>query len=161
MVMTTLESYETIEDAKCAKIPGTLNGLIKDYPKVPTIYKISHPNYKELYVGQTIDFDSRRDNHFFKSRTANQKVYQFIKDHGDWDEWKMERIKEYPDATPDELDRLERYWWRRLGAKLNTTTPGTNVWRYRGSDQEFEERVSEGLPRDSKEFSVQEVYIDM
>jgi hypothetical protein len=102
----------------------------------------------DLYVGQTINFDARRDAHFFKSRTGTQKVYTFIRENGNWYEWEMKRLREYPNASPLELDRLEWYWYKRLGATLNTAVPGHRTGIYRGSDEEFERVVASGEPRD-------------
>jgi hypothetical protein len=130
-----------------------------DRPKIPTIYTISHVTLPDLYVGQTIDFDSRRDGHFYKSRTGTQKLYTFLREHGHWHEWEMKRLREYPDATPLELDRLEWYWYKKLGATLNTAVPGHRNGVYRGSDEEFERVISSGAPRDPWVFSRHEINI--
>ena len=120
-------THDTYEEAKDKKVRGSLNVYEPSIEPVPTIYKIfcRDPTITETYVGQTINFDSRRDSHYIASTYRDLKVYEFIRSHGGWSNWKMVRIREYPHCTDKkELDRLEWYWWFRLGATLNSIKPG-------------------------------------
>jgi len=142
--------HETYEDAKSQKIPGSLN-VYENVPNVPTIYTIRcrDPTVTELYVGQTINFESRRDSHFVASLYKPLKLYAFIRDHGGWSNWKMERVREYPFCTDKtELDRLEWYWWNKLGATLNSVRPGNPKERKDRMDH-YEQMVVENLPRET------------
>jgi len=121
-----VSSHETYEDAKNKKSFGSLNEY-RSNEYVRTIYKIfcRDPKVTELYIGQTIDFDSRRDSHCVASMIRHLKVYEFIRSHGGWSNWKMVRVCEYPHCKDrEELDRLEWYWWVKLGGELNTIIPG-------------------------------------
>lgn len=111
---------------------------IIDYSKT-VIYKIvcNDLNIKDCYVGSTTDFRVRKNSH--KSRCTNinsnkyhLKVYQSIRDHGDWDNWSMILIEKYP--CNDHLESLqrERYWIEQLTANLNICIPSrTNNEHYK------------------------------
>ena len=161
--MRRVSTHETYEDAKNKKVFGSLNES-NSINHVPTIYKIfcRDESIKELYVGQTINFDSRRFSHFmtlnfFKS---NIKLYEFIRSHGGWGNWKMEIIKQYPlTTTKSDLDRLEWYWWNKLGGELNSMKPGTHRSKWKGLDEEFEESVCSCL--NLEKFSIKEISLDI
>lgn len=161
--MRSVSTHETYEDAKNKKVFGSLNES-NSINHVPTIYKIfcRDESIKELYVGQTINFDSRRFSHFmtlnfFKS---NIKLYEFIRSHGGWCNWKMEIIKQYPlTTTKSDLDRLEWYWWNKLGGELNSMKPGTHRSKWKGLDEEFEESVCSCL--NLEKFSIKEISLDI
>ena len=124
--ITHLSSHETYEEARGKKVFGKFDRSI-DRGHVPTIYKIycRDPSVTETYVGQTINFDSRRDSHFVASLYKKLKLYEFIRSKGGWSNWKMVRIREYPNCTDKtELDRLEWYWWYKTGSTLNSIKPG-------------------------------------
>ena len=127
--MVCVSSHDTFEEARDKKVSGSLNIYDRSIDRlhVPTIYKIfcRDPSVTETYVGQTINFDSRRDSHFVASLYKKLKVYDFIRSNGGWSNWKMVRIREYPNCTDKtELDRLEWYWWHKLGSTLNSLKPG-------------------------------------
>ena len=161
--MRSVSTHETYEDAKNKKVFGSLNES-NSINHVPTIYKIfcRDESIKELYVGQTINFDSRRFSHFmtlnfFKS---NIKLYEFIRSHGGWGNWKMEIVRQYPlTTTKSDLDRLEWYWWNKLGGELNSMKPGTHRSKWKGLDEEFEESVCSCL--NLEKFSIKEISLDI
>jgi len=84
-----------------------------DYSK-GLIYKIKclDPKIRDIYVGSTLNEVARRKKH--KSNCTNPKgndkynlcVYQFIRSHGGWDDWKLVPIKLYPCKSRTEL-RIE------------------------------------------------------
>lgn len=159
-----VSSHETIEEARDEKVSGNLNVYDQSINHVPTIYKIfcRDPNVPQQYVGQTINFDNRRCSHFLSSSFYENtiKLYEFIRSHGGWKNWKMEIIKQYPMVTTkQDLDRLEWYWWDKLGGELNSVIPGSHKEKWRGSDQEFEESVCLGL--NLKKFSIKEISINI
>jgi hypothetical protein len=125
--MVCVSSHDTFQEARDKKVPGKLNIYDASLQHVPTIYKIycRDPSVTETYVGQTINFDSRRDSHFVASLYKKLKLYDFIRSNGGWSNWKMVRIREYPNCTDKtELDRLEWYWWHKTGSTLNSIKPG-------------------------------------
>ncbi len=67
------------------------------------IYKIvcSDISIKDCYVGSTTDFSKRKAHHKSRctnpdSKKYNLKVYQFIREHGDWENWNMILVEKYP-----------------------------------------------------------------
>jgi hypothetical protein len=142
--LDVLSTHETLEEARAARGPVQW----PEWPEpVATIYKIScrDGSVPDQYIGQTIHFDRRRWDHFLG---RDSKLYDFIRDHGGWPNWKMSVVRQYPACRDkNELDRLEWHWWNTLGGSLNSVRPGTNTHLWRGSDQVFEERVRQGLPR--------------
>ena len=159
-----VSTHETYEEAKDKKVFGSLNEYDQSINHVPTIYKIfcRDPKVTQLYVGQTINFDSRRFSHFLSStfHENDLKLYEFIRSHGGWGNWKMEIIKQYPLTTSkQDLDRLEWYWWKTLGGELNSMKPGTHRSKWKGSDEEFEESVCLGL--NLEKFSIKEISLDI
>jgi hypothetical protein len=152
-------TYDTYEEAesKSKKLFGILNETI---PRVPVIYKIFclDPNVTEQYIGQTINFDSRLFSHFVSK--SHEKLYDFIRSHGGFKNWKMVPVKQYPvTTTKKNLDRLEYYWWNKLGGELNSVKPGTHRSKWKGSDEEFEESLSSSL--DLEKFSIREISLDI
>ena len=100
-----------------------------DYSKT-VIYKIvcNDLNVKDLYVGSTTDFRKRKSNHKTNCNNVNLKeykynVYQFIRDHGNWENWTVVLVEKYPCDTSLEKLKRERYWYETLGATLNKQVP--------------------------------------
>jgi len=176
-----VSTHETYDEAVSNKVPGKLNmsheTFFDEFKKVlenlkipfkhhdvPTIYKIFclDQSIKEVYVGQTINFDNRRDSHFYSTLIPENdlRLYEFIRNHGGWSNWKMEIIKQYPlTTTKSDLDRLEWYWWKALGGELNSMKPGTHRSKWKGSDEEFEESVCSCL--NLEKFSIKEISLDI
>jgi hypothetical protein len=151
-----VSTYDSYEEAKNKKVSGKLNVYEPSIEPLPTIYKIfcRDPTVTDIYVGQTINFDSRRDSHFVSSLYKDLKLYTFIRSHGGWSNWKMVRIREYPYCTDkDELDILEWHWWWGLGATLNSVPPGHKRYIEKFKDkmfdktEQYEQMVVNDVPR--------------
>jgi hypothetical protein len=100
-----------------------------DY-KNSVIYKIccKDHNIKDIYIGSTTNMVKRRNYH--KSNCNNEKgriyhlyVYEFIREHGGWDNWNMILVEKYPCVDKIELEQRERYWYDELKASLNSRRP--------------------------------------
>jgi len=95
-----------------------------DYSK-SVIYKIEHIDKPELvYVGSTTDFIKRKYNHKStcnneNERQHNLKLYQMIRDNGNWDSFKIMIIKEFPCNSKTELLIEEEKYRKELQASLN------------------------------------------
>jgi len=94
------------------------------------IYKLccNDPNIKDIYVGSTTNFSRRKAQH--KSACTSQLreksniyVYQFIREHGGFDNWSMVLVREYRTSDKLKLKRKERKYIDKLGATLNCTIP--------------------------------------
>ena len=101
-------------------------------PKTPTdfsrcvIYKIVcfDTNITDCYVGHTTDFIRRKSQHKSRcnkpnNKEYNKKVYQFIRSHGDWNNFQMLQIEEYPCSNKREAELREEHWRKELTASLN------------------------------------------
>jgi hypothetical protein len=93
------------------------------------IYKIccKDVNIKELYVGHTINFTQRKNQHktACNTETCDRIVYNFIRNNGGWDNWNMIQIEEYNCTSKREAEMRERYWIETLQARLNCIIPIT------------------------------------
>jgi len=106
-------------------------------PKVPVdysqtcIYKLVHfddLNDENIYVGHTTNMVKRRHKHKQSScnpnnKEYNQKKYQYIRDNGGWDNWRMILVEKYPCNDIDEALVRERYWVKELKTTLNQNEP--------------------------------------
>ena len=95
-----------------------------------TIYKLccKDPTIKDIYIGSTCAFRRRKSQHKYSCNTENDKkyninVYQFIRDHGGWDNWDMIEIKKVNCETKRELEKEEREYLEMLGGTLNSIVP--------------------------------------
>ena len=82
----------------------------------------------DIYVGSTCNFTKRKWSHKNSCKNENSKsysfyVYQFIRDHGDWDNWEMIELIKYPCDTKRELALKEREYLELLGGTLNKQIP--------------------------------------
>ena len=98
-------------------------------------------NVIEFYVGSTTDFINRKRQHKEcttneNSKEYNQTKYQFIRDHGGWENWEMIEIEKYPCWDGNESKARERYWIETLHANMNTQTPGRTDKEYVQSNKE-------------------------
>ena len=91
------------------------------------IYKLccKDPSVNESYVGSTTNFKRRKHHH--KCRCCNEEsnyyVYQFIREHGGWDNWDMVLLEKVSVNDKLELSAKEREWFEKLGSKLNSQVP--------------------------------------
>ena len=100
-------------------------------PKVPmdyskaVIYKIccKDTSITDVYVGSTTNLVKRRYDHKISSTTKGSNVYQFIRDHGGFENWDVVMIEQYPCNNYMELHTREREWMERLKATLNQNNP--------------------------------------
>ena len=95
-----------------------------DYSKT-IIYKIvcNDLKIKDCYVGHTTDFIKRKSCHKKRTLEEKDKVYQFIRENGDWNNWSMIEIEKYPCKNSNEARAKERYWYEELKATLNSQLP--------------------------------------
>merc|ERR1712074_213099 len=91
-----------------------------------TIYKIvcKDPKITDCYVGSTTSHLKRKSKHKYdcnneKSENYNFPVYRFIRDNGGWENWEFVLLEDYPCKTKKQLNIRERFWFEKLGAKLN------------------------------------------
>ena len=99
---------------------------VMDYSKC-VIYKIvcKDETINHLYVGHTINFTQRMHSHkrccIYNSQNAyNLKLYQFIREHGGWENWRCVIIEEYPCDNKTQACIREEQLRVELQAQLNS-----------------------------------------
>jgi hypothetical protein len=122
---------------------------IIDYSKT-VMYKIvsNDLNILECYVGSTTDFTKRKCAHKSYCTNANGKhynlkVYQFIRDNGNWVNWSMILIEMYPCVNHLESLQRERFWCENLNATLNSVVPSRTKQEYDKDHTEHKKQYDE------------------
>lgn len=120
-----------------------------DYSKT-VIYKIvcNDLNITDCYVGQTTNFTKRKNQHKSvcsnsHAHAHNRRLYSFIRNNGNWDNWEMIEIEKYPCIDNNEATAKERKWFEQLQATLNYAVPNR-------SDKEYHEENKEKIETMSK-----------
>jgi hypothetical protein len=124
---------------------------IIDYSKT-VMYKIvsNDLNILDCYVGSTTDFTKRKCAHKSYCTNANGKhynlkVYQFIRDNGNWVNWSMILIEMYPCVNHLESLQRERFWCENLNATLNSVVPSRTKQEYDKDHTEHKKQYDECL----------------
>jgi len=114
-----------------------------DYSKC-CIYKIEHIDDESLvYVGHTTNFDKRKTQHKIncyndKQKPYNSKVYQMIRENGDWEMFKMIEVEKYPCNDRREAERRENEVIKEVRASMNTN----NSFRTKEELKEYEKEYN-------------------
>tara|TARA_R110001632_G_scaffold223481_1_gene355346 strand:+ start:352 stop:996 length:645 start_codon:yes stop_codon:yes gene_type:complete len=131
------------------------------------IYKLvsNDLNIKECYYGSTTNFIERRKAHKrscsdVRQKGYNQPKYKFIRDNGNWENWKMVMVKYFPCNSKLELEREERFVMEqddnRLNVKLPTRTrkewDEDNKEKILEQKKEWYENNKEQILKDKKEY---------
>jgi hypothetical protein len=129
----------------------------QDFSKT-IMYKIScnDPTITDVYIGSTTNLKSREAIH--KSACNNEfdfrhhfKLYEVIRENGNWNNWKMEMLEEYPCTCSDESSARERSLINEHNASLNIQIPGRTHKEYYRDNVEKIIRVSKQNYQDHKE----------
>jgi len=95
-----------------------------DYSK-SVIYKIQHITDESLvYIGSTTEFTKRKNYHKYACYNENKKyyhykIYQMIRENGNWNSFTMIPIKEFPCQSSIQLKIEEEKFRLELNANLN------------------------------------------
>ena len=91
------------------------------------IYKISHLDSDNSYIGSTCNFSSRKSHH--KKNVSNKvaksywsRLYRFIRDNGGFEAFKMEIIDSYPCNTHSAGKLREQHFIDLLSPSLNSNS---------------------------------------
>ena len=105
-------------------------------------YKIfcKDENIKDLYVGKTIDLKKRWVDHKNNCNNENDKkynikLYQFIRENGNINNWNIIEIEKNEYDDKDSAIR-ERYWIKELNATLNCKIPSRTPKENRENNKE-------------------------
>jgi hypothetical protein len=90
-------------------------------------YKIAckNKNIIDIYVGFTTNFKTKNNQHKYdcineKSSFQHLKLYQFIKENGGYENWRMILIKRHSCVDVLDAHRVQNHYIEILGATLNT-----------------------------------------
>ncbi len=107
------------------------------------IYKLccKDPSIKDIYVGSTTNFRTRKNCHKRTCTNENNKgyntpVYQFIRENGGWENWDMIEVEKYSAKDKNDLHKRERFWLEELSATLNKKIPSQQKSEYRQNNKE-------------------------
>ena len=107
-----------------------------DYSKT-SFYKIvcKDLNIKDCYIGHTSDFTMRKYKHKsvcnnLNSKQYHHKLYQTIRDNGNWQNWDMFLIETTPMANNFEARKREREILEQHNATLNQILPERSRQEY-------------------------------
>ena len=96
------------------------------------IYKLccNDPSITDVYVGHTTNFTRRKQEHKAccnnpKGKNYNFYVYEFIRDHGGFENWDMIVLETKSCTDGNDARKLEREWFENKGARatLNGCRP--------------------------------------
>jgi DNA repair exonuclease SbcCD ATPase subunit len=111
------------------------------------IYKLccNDPSITDEYVGSTTDKTRRKQEHKCGCNNPNFKkynyyVYQFIREHGGFDNWSMVVIEEHHCDNKNQLEIRERYYIETLQSTLNKNIPTRTLKEY---VEQNKEKISE------------------
>ena len=116
-----------------------------DYTKA-VVYKLvcRDVSITEKYVGSTTNLRKRRAAHKTNCNNPNSKpyncfVYQFIRDHGGFENWQVVSIENVVDClNSDMLRARERYWIETLQSELNKQVPTRTTKQWYEDNREYQ-----------------------
>ena len=134
-----------------------------DYSKT-IIYKIccKDPNIKDVYVGSTTNFKSRKNHHKGACIKPNNKEYhtykyQFIRENGGWENWDMIMIKKYTKCESKlQCLKKERKYVEKLNATLNIQKPTRTNNEWREDNKEYIKQQRKQYRENNKELIKQQ-----
>ena len=112
------------------------------------IYLLLHKKCKgevtlefDHYGGSTTNWKKRDTYHRIRCSDlndpkSNYKVYQYIREHGDYDNWEMVLVETVEVESKQELRKIEAYWIKFTGATLNQIIPGRTPKEYLEQNKE-------------------------
>ena len=113
-----------------------------------TIYKIvcKDLDITDCYVGSTTNFNRRKTEHKrkynnVKCKEYNFKVYKFIRDHGNFDNFDIVEIERYCAIDKNDLRKRERFFLEELKATLNCQIPNRSKKEYQKEYEKTEKRI--------------------
>ena len=116
--------------------------------KNSTIYKIVCKDLEitDCYVGSTTNFNRRKICHKshcnnVKGRDYNLKVYKFIRDHGNFNNFDIVEVERYCAIDKNDLHKRERFWLEELKATLNMCIPNRSRKEYLKEYNKTEKRI--------------------
>ena len=135
-------------------------------PKLPTdylktiIYKFTclDKTIEYTYVGSTTNFTQRKRQH--KSDCNNEKgkkyyfkLYSTIRENGNWENWTMVQIEEYPCNNNREAECREEYWRVELNSQLNMRQAFTTKEERNEQYKQYRENLSQEKKEEKNQYN--------
>jgi hypothetical protein len=121
------------------------------------IYKIfcKDPSIKEIYIGHTTNFVTRKSSHKASCKNSNSYIYRYIRAHGEWDNWKIIILddidcKNYEEARKTEQSYIDEY---NNNSELNSN----NAYSVKDKEETTEKEYNENKYT-YKEYKEQTIY---
>ena len=129
-----------------------------DYSKT-FIYKLccNDVNVNEIYIGHSTDYKSRNKDHRNSCNNPNNKKYNvykynFIRDNGGYENWKLIKLYDFPCNTKREAEAEEDKTMRELNATLNSNRSYLTEEDKIEYQKQYEENNKERIKEQKKEY---------
>lgn len=111
----------------------------------------------DCYNGSCISFKDRKYRHKStcnnpNSKDYNYKVYQFIREHGGWDNWTMLQLEESPCKNNQELRLREREIFDILRPTLNSYSPTVDRQKKKKNKVDYNATHREEIKKNKAEY---------
>jgi len=121
--------------------------------KKQCVYRIEckDPKIQQIYIGSSVDLDQRIIEHKSichnpKRKAYNYKVYQFIREHGGWDNFKVDIEQDCYGMPKEEIVELEQIFIGCLNPELNSkNATGFDIERHKEYKKEYYENNKESI----------------
>ena len=128
-----------------------------DYAKT-VMYKIccKDTNITDIYVGHTTNIKRRIKHHkdnckYPDNKHYHLKVYEFIRNNGEWNNWDIIVLEEYPCNSHLDAIIKEREYYETLKATLNSYYPQRTFKEYCNDNIKYNKEYKKQWYNDNKE----------
>jgi hypothetical protein len=99
------------------------------------IYKIFCKDHsiKEIYIGHTTNFVTRKSSHKTNCKIINSKLYCYIREHGGWDNWEIIMLDDIDCENYENARKTEQIYIDKYNSELNS------INAYSVKDKEYNE----------------------
>ena len=133
-----------------------------DYTKC-CVYKLccKDPSVDDFYIGSTTNVIKRRSDHKStcnnpSANEYNQYKYQFVRDHGGWENWCLVVLEEFSCSSKMEQTKIERSYIEKLKPALNACVPANyqsgDMFDKKEYDKEYYQANKDTLKEYKKEY---------
>jgi hypothetical protein len=105
------------------------------------IYKIfcKDPSIKEIYIGHTTNFVTRKSAHKTSCKNNNSYIYIYIRAHGGWDNWKIIILDDINCKNYEEARKAEQSYIDKYNSDLNSL----NAYCVKDKEEKIEKEYNE------------------
>jgi hypothetical protein len=86
-----------------------------------------------------------------KQKNYNLKVYKYIRENGNWDNWDMIEVERFGAIDGNDAKKRERYWIETLKANLNSCIPTRTQKEWEIDNKEKQAEKYKEYYKDNKE----------